>query len=217
MNATNVNSTNGNFATVNATTATSPRSTQTDVNATNVNSTNGNFTTVNATDVNATNVNATNGKFTTVTTTGNTNVGGNLTVTGQSNLNGGANISNHLTVAPATFVDMGNNRVQNVAAPIAPTDAANKAYVDTGLAAAFKEIDRNTQGIAIAMAMSGLVMPEGKNFALGANLGFFDNKQAIAIQGAIRLTPYVMVNGGLGFGLDDASTVGGRVGAQVAW
>ncbi len=167
--------------------------------------------------MNATNVNGTNGNFTTLTTTGNTNVGGNLTVTGQSNLNGGANISNHLTVAPATFVDMGSNRVQNVAAPIAPTDAANKAYVDSGLSAAFKDIDKNTQGIAIAMAMSGLVMPDGKNFALGANLGFFDNKQAIAIQGAMRLTPYVMVNGGIGFGFDDASTVGGRVGAQVAW
>jgi hypothetical protein len=85
------------------------------------------------------------------------------------------------------------------------------------LAKAFKEIDRNAQGIAIAMAMGGLSLPETKRFALGANLGFFDSKQAIAVQGALRLTPYVSVNGGVGVGLDGDSTMGGRVGAQVAW
>ncbi len=97
------------------------------------------------------------------------------------------------------------------------TDAANKAYVDAGLSKAFKEIDKNTQGIAIAMAMGGLALPDSKNFVVGANLGFFDSKQALAIQGAMRLTPYVSVNGGVGMGLDDASTLGGRVGLQVAW
>jgi hypothetical protein len=148
---------------------------------------------------------------------GNASVGGNLTVTGASSLNGGANIANHLTVAPDTTVNMGNNVVHGVADPVLGSDAANKQYVDAGLSKAFKDIDRNTQGIAIAMAMGGMALPDSKNFALGANLGFFDSKQAMAIQGAMRLTPFVSVNGGIGMGLDDSSTLGGRVGVQVAW
>ena len=153
----------------------------------------------------------------TLTTTGNATVGGDLTVTKQSNLNGGATIGNHLTVAPGTKISMGNNVVHGVADPEIGSDAANKQYVDAGLSKAFRDIDRNTQGIAIAMAMGGMALPDSKNFALGANLGFFDNKQAMAIQGAMRLTPFVSVNGGIGMGLDDSSTLGGRVGVQVAW
>ena len=147
---------------------------------------------------------------------GNATVGGNLTVSGESNLNG-ANIGNHLTVLPSTKVNMGGNVVQGVADPVLGSDAANKQYVDAGLSRAFRDIDRNTQGIAIAMAMGGMALPDSKNFALGANLGFFDSKQAMAIQGAMRLTPFVSVNGGIGMGLDDSSTLGGRVGVQVAW
>ena len=152
-----------------------------------------------------------------LTVEGNAEVKGKLTVSGNSELKGGADISNHLTVAPATTVSMGGNRVQDVASPIFDTDAANKAYVDAGLAKAFKEIDRNTQGIAIALAMGGLSLPDGKNFALGANIGFFEDKQAIAVQAAIRLSPNFTVNGGFGTGLQDTSTVGARVGFQAAW
>ena len=224
---TTVNATNGGFGTLTATTGNITTVNATDVDATNVNATNGGFgtltattgniTTVNATDVNATNVKATNGTFTTLKTTGDATVGGDLTVTNQSNLNGGAIIGNHLTVLPGTKVSMGNNVVHGVADPEIGSDAANKQYVDAGLSRAFRDIDRNTQGIAIAMAMGGMALPDSKNFALGANLGFFDSKQAMAIQGAMRLTPFVSVNGGIGMGLDDSSTLGGRVGVQVAW
>jgi hypothetical protein len=146
-----------------------------------------------------------------LTTTGNATVGGSLSVAH------GATVSDSFTVTPGSNIDLGGNVVHNVATPIVGTDAANKQYVDDGLAKAFKAIDRNTQGIAIAMAMSGLSLPDGKNFALGANMGFFDDKQAIAIQAAIRVSPNVTLTGGFGTGVQDMNATGGRVGVQAAW
>ena len=157
--------------------------------------------------------------------TNNASVGGDLTVTGTTSTTSIVNSGNITTATLTTTgnatiggnLDMTGGRISNLADPIALSDAATKGYVDSGLASAFKEIDRNTQGIAIAMAMAGLSIPEGKNFALGANMGFFDDKQAIAIQAAIRLSPNVIITGGFGTGVQDMSTTGGRVGVQAAW
>jgi hypothetical protein len=128
-----------------------------------------------------------------------------------------------MSVAAGAPVDMGGNRVQNVATPIVATDAANKGYVD-GMNAitndrinqAFRQIDENTEGIAVAIAMGGLTLPQGKDFALGANVGFYDDKQAAAAQAAIRLNEVVSFNAGVGVGFDN-NKVGGRVGFMAAW
>jgi hypothetical protein len=42
-------------------------------------------------------------------------------------------ISGRLTLTPGTTINAGGNRIQNVGAPVAGTDAANKDYVDTAL------------------------------------------------------------------------------------
>jgi hypothetical protein len=158
-------------------------------------------------------------------TTDTANVKGTLNVGGQTTTNGIQNTGHIQTTTLSTTgdasiggnLDMTGGRITNLADPINPLDAANKQYVDVGLAKAFKEIDRNTQGIAIAMAMAGLTLPEGKSFALGANMGFFDDKQAVAIQAAIRLSPNLTLTGGFGTGVQDLNTTGGRVGIQAAW
>ena len=151
------------------------------------------------------------------TTNGITNTG-NLTNNGQTVLNGG------LTVAPEQVVSFGNNRLRDIAAPIAGTDATNKNYVDAADLAlnnrindAFGEIDENTQGIAIAIAMGGLALPTDKNFAISATLGIYDNKTAIAAQAALRIDKTYTLNGGIGFGTDANSKVGGRIGITAAW
>jgi hypothetical protein len=167
-------------------------------------------------------VNTGNIQTNTLQTTGNAGVGGNLAVTGTSTFtgaatfNGGATVNQSFKVGSGSTVSMGNNVVHDVAAPIVGTDAANKAYVDQGLNAAFKKIEENTEGIAIAIALGGLAVPENKTFAFGANLGFFDGKEAVSAQTAIRLDQYVTLSGGVGVGLD-SSQVGGRVGLMTAW
>jgi hypothetical protein len=125
--------------------------------------------------------------------------------------------TNELSVDPGANVDMGMNRVQGVADPVDPYDAANKRYVDQEINKAFDEIDKNSEGIALAMAMSGLSLPSNANFAIGAQFGFFDDEQAIAAQGALRLDQNFTLIGGVGVGLGDDSPVGGRIGVQAAF
>jgi hypothetical protein len=152
------------------------------------------------------------------------------------------NVSTAFNAASGSTINMGGNVVHNVGAPVAATDAANKGYVDTfvtsantsitninsnltninanianltnGLNQAIRQIDQNTQGIAVAMAMSGLTLSPGKTVAIGGNVGFYNGKQAAAFQAAVRLHPSVILNGAIGIGFD-SSNVGGRVGAQV--
>ena len=103
------------------------------------------------------------------------------------------------------------------------TDAVNKNYVDQSMAfantrldRAFGEIEENTGGIAIAIAMGGLALPEGKTFAISGNFGFYDGHQAFAAQTAIRLNDTFALTGGVGIGFNN-SKAGGRVGVQAAW
>lgn len=183
-------------------------------------------TTLNATTGTVTTLNATTGNVTTLNSSTISNTG--ATSTGSLAIGVGG-----VTVAAGAPVSMGSNRVQNVATPIAATDAANKAYVDAvsgdvaGLQAeinaqtlrinsAFREIDKTTEGVAVAIALGGLVLPQGKDFAIGANFGYFDSKQAFAAQTALRLNDVLMLNGGVGLGTD-TSQIGGRVGVMAAW
>jgi len=172
---------------------------QTDsLHATTVNATSGTFGTANATTANIGTANITTATVTTA----------NIST---------ANVSNAFTVSPGAAVSFGNNVLHDVGTPIVGTDAANKAYVDASVNSAFKKIDENTQGIAIAIALGGIALPQGKNFAVAANVGFYDDKEAVAAQGAVRLDSVFSLNGGIGLGVDDASKVGGRVGIMAAW
>lgn len=178
---------------------------------------------------------------TTTITAGGLNVTGNTVLNNNLNVNGSATFQNNVGVTGTTTtnalaiggggvsvangapVSMGGNRVQNVAAPVAAMDAANKSYVDTGDAAlqsqvnqAFKSIDENTEGIAVAIAMGGIALPAGKDFAIGANVGFYDNKQAFAASAALKLDEVFTLNGGIGLGADSGN-MGGRLGVMAAW
>jgi hypothetical protein len=226
-----ITATSGNFQTLNATTAiTTPVITATSgnfqtLNATTsittpvITATSGNFQTLNATTAITTPViTATTGNIQTLNATGSVTT---LVITASTGniqtLNAGG-----IGVASGGFIDAGGNRVQNVGAPTAPADAATKQYVDNsvanfnnGLNQAFKKIDQNSQGIAVAMAMSGLSLASDKTVSFGGNVGFFEGKQAAAFQGAIRVNPNVTLNAAFGFGFQDVSQVGGRMGFQV--
>ncbi len=121
-------------------------------------------------------------------------------------------------------IDMGGQyRMKNLAGPVDAGDAANKGYVDSiavGLKSdinrAFKAIDQANGGIAMAMAMGGLTMPDSKTFAVNASMGFFEDRQAFAVQAAARIDPNWIVNGAIGF-TEDGGQIGGRVGITAAW
>lgn len=51
----------------------------------------------------------------------------------KSTFNSSVTISGKLAITPGTTIDAGGNRIQNVGAPIAGTDAANKDYVDNAI------------------------------------------------------------------------------------
>lgn len=170
----------------------------------------------------------------TLTSTGAANVGTTLSVGGATTTNGITNTGSinttslsvgggGIAITAGAPIQAGGNRIQNVGAPVAPGDAANKAYVDAQLGTsndrvneAFRRIDENTQGIAVAIAMTGLALPNGKTFALGANMGFYDNKQALALQSALRLSEVVTLSGGIGVGTDTGA-FGARIGFMAAW
>ena len=82
--------------------------------------------------------------------------------------------------------------------------------------AAFKEIDKTNGGVAIAMAMGGLTMPDGKTFAINASFGFFEEQTAFAVQSAVRVDPNWTVNGAVGFATEGGQ-IGGRLGITAAW
>ena len=64
--------------------------------------------------------------------------------------------------------------------------------------------------------MGGMVLPAGKSFAIGGNMGFYDDKQAFAAQAALRVDDVLTLSGGVGLGMD-YKNVGGRVGFVAAW
>lgn len=121
-------------------------------------------------------------------------------------------------------LNMGGNRITNVAAPVNATDAATKGYVDGAMngfdgriAAVEKQTQRNTDGVAIAIAMGGIALPPNKDVGIGANIGFFDGSQAFATQGVFKVNDSMTFNSAIGFALGADTTVGGRMGLMAAW
>ena len=81
------------------------------------------------------------------------------------------------------------------------------------------DLDRTTEGVAMAMALSGIpsVLPDNTNLAVSANWGGFDHENALAVGGAARLTDNVFVSGGGAVGTGGRGNGGGRAGVTFAW
>jgi hypothetical protein len=168
------------------------------------------------------------------TTTDTLTVTGDQTVGGRSYLNGGATISGDLTVTPGTTVNMGGNRVENVGGPVLSTDAANKAYVDTSLAAlgttlnqridnANHRIDKAFEGTAIALALSTPIFQPGQKFVIQGGWGNFEGSNAVGFGAAGLLGrdvfgsgSTVTLSGGVGTGTG-LGTVAGRGAVSIGW
>jgi len=220
--------------------------------ATDTLSTTGNATiggTLNVTGLASFNGISNTGNITTDTLTANTSINtplitattANITTANVTTANvttaniGTANISSALLVSPGAAVSMGGNRVQNVAAPIAATDAANKGYVDTAIAGVGAQVDqaigalnsriddvshrttKATAGVAMAFAMAGVptVLPN-ERVAFTMNYGNFQGQNGVAINGAMRLHDHLQLTAGVGYATNQ-NIVGARAGLRVGW
>jgi hypothetical protein len=94
-----------------------------------------------------------------------------------------------------------------------PQDIAN-LYSDFN--SLHSQIQKAYAGSAVAIALGGGLMPEGKKFAITANYGNYNGYSAFGAVGYVKLTDNIYVNGGVGVGFNGGG-VGGRVGATFAW
>ena len=74
-----------------------------------------------------------------------------------------------------------------------------------------EDIDKNTEGIALAMAIANapVILDGDKTFSLSIGLGFFDDATAGAFKGALKLAPNAILTGSVAVTDDE---VGGGVG-----
>jgi hypothetical protein len=82
-----------------------------------------------------------------------------------------------------------------------------------------RDLDRTTEGVAMAMALSGIpnVLPDNASYAVSMNWGGFGTQSGLAFGGAARLTENVFLNGGGAVGTGGRGVGGGRAGVTVAW
>lgn len=78
-----------------------------------------------------------------------------------------------------------------------------------------KDMRRSFEGTALAMAMGGAILPEGKTYAISAGWGTFRGENAFAASGVAKLNDNFYAQGGVGVGARGG--VGGRLGVTVAW
>ena len=118
------------------------------------------------------------------------------------------------TANSSGYISAEGNRVQDVATPIAGTDATNKAYVDKGLNKAY-------EGTAIALAISQPVFLPGQTFAMRGGWGDYEGQNAfgVSVAGVVAHNVFgygstVSLDGGIGAG---NSSVAGKAGVTVGF
>jgi trimeric autotransporter adhesin len=79
------------------------------------------------------------------------------------------------------------------------------------------DVKRLDGGVAMAMALGGVYLPEHQTFALHTDVGFYNGAQAIAVQAIARINRTFTANGGVAYDLNGRAGVGGRVGLSAGW
>ncbi|MCJ2116544.1 hypothetical protein MKK65_08115 [Methylobacterium sp. J-001] len=72
-------------------------------------------------------------------------------------------------------------------------------------------------GTAVALSLTGAVLPEGKTYAVSGGFGTYHGSTAVGFTGIVRLSDNVFASGGVGFGTSGRSNVGGRGSLMYAW
>ena len=80
-----------------------------------------------------------------------------------------------------------------------------------------RDVKRLDGGVAMAMALGGVYLPEHQRFAIHTNVGFYNGAQALAVQAVARINRTFTANGGVAYDLNGNGGVGGRVGLSAGW
>ncbi|MCL6705423.1 YadA-like family protein [Pseudomonas sp. R2.Fl] len=97
----------------------------------------------------------------------------------------------------------------------------NLATVDMGdffndVESLHSEVEKASEGVAIALALGGVQLPGDRDFAISMNYGNFDGHSALGFGAIGHVRENLYINGGVGVGFS-TGTVAGRVGATWAW
>jgi hypothetical protein len=94
--------------------------------------------------------------------------------------------------------------------------ASDGGALFSGLSGLGQQVDENTEGIAMALAMEAPYVPPGQKFAMSGGVGFFQDEAAFALGAGLRVNPNLQLSAGVGVGFRE-NTVGGRVGLTYGW
>lgn len=95
------------------------------------------------------------------------------------------------------------------------SDAKGNLATDGG--ALYRRVDEVTEGVAMAMAISGTLLPrEHETFRVSGNWGNFEGFNALAFGAGVNLGDGVVMTAGVGYGLAE-KTIGGRAGLSFGW
>ena len=79
-----------------------------------------------------------------------------------------------------------------------------------------KDVEDNTEGVALALALQAPFVPYDKRYTFDAGFGAFKDKQAFSTSAAFRVSDNVQFNAGIGVGLNEGN-IGGRGGVSISW
>jgi hypothetical protein len=120
--------------------------------------------------------------------------------------------------------DAGGNLATNTAAGLGLASLNDITGINSqlgGINARINDLDGRTtkalNGVSMAFAMAGTpwLLPT-ERFAVTMDWGTFQGTNAVALNGAFRLSTNVQANGGLAYGANGGG-VGGRAGVRVGW
>jgi hypothetical protein len=120
---------------------------------------------------------------------------------------------------PTKFVTAdaaGNLAIASLTVPDITGLQNNVAALQGSVSVLQSQMKQSFEGTAIAVAMGGSALPSDKHFAISSNWGTFRGQNAGSFLAQARVSDYVVLNGGVGFGFAQGG-VAGRGGVMFAW
>src|SRR5262245_61677922 len=113
--------------------------------------------------------------------------------------------------------DAGGNLATNTAAGLGLASLTDINSVNARISDVDGRATKALNGVSMAFAMAGTpwLLPT-ERFAVAMDWGSFQGTNAVALNGAFRLSTNVQANGGLAYGANGGG-VGGRAGVRIGW